>query len=130
MLDADISAQLQQYMTMLRRPITLTATLGSDAKSAEMRDLLQEVAGMSDKITFSAEGSDARVPSFALTRPDGEQHLRFAAIPLGHEFTSLVLALLIDTFYKNSISYFKIYLSFYFLNNFNCLIFLFSKCSR
>ena len=94
MLDADISAQLQQYMTMLRRPITLTATLGSDAKSAEMRDLLQEVAGMSDKITFSAEGSDARAPSFALTRPDGEQHLRFAAIPLGHEFTSLVLALL------------------------------------
>ena len=94
MLDADISAQLQQYMAMLRRPITLTATLGSDAKSAEMRDLLQEVAGMSDKITFSAEGSDARAPSFALTRPDGEQHLRFAAIPLGHEFTSLVLALL------------------------------------
>ena len=94
MLDADISAQLQQYITMLRRPITLTATLSSDAKSAEMRDLLQEVAGMSDKITFSAEGSDARAPSFALTRPDGEQHLRFAAIPLGHEFTSLVLALL------------------------------------
>lgn len=94
MLDKDISAQLQQYMGMLRRPFTLTATLGSDAKSAELRELLEQVAGMSAHITLRTDGSDARAPSFALTRPDGQQHLRFAAIPLGHEFTSLVLALL------------------------------------
>ena len=94
MLDKDISAQLQQYMGMLRRPFTLTATLGSDAKSTELRELLEQVAGMSTHITLRTDGSDARAPSFALTRPDGQQHLRFAAIPLGHEFTSLVLALL------------------------------------
>ena len=94
MLDKDISAQLQQYMGMLRRPFTLTATLGSDAKSAELRELLEQVAGMSDKVTLHTDGQDTRAPSFALTRPDGEQHLRFAAIPLGHEFTNLVLTLL------------------------------------
>lgn len=52
MLDKDISAQLQQYMGMLRRPFTLTATLGSDAKSAELRELLEQVAGMSAHITL------------------------------------------------------------------------------
>ena len=94
MLDPQITAQLQPYMSMLRRPFTLTATLAGDAKSAELRELLEQVAGMSDKVTLHTDGSDARAPSFALTRPDGQQHLRFAAIPLGHEFTNLVLALL------------------------------------
>ena len=94
MLDSDMSAQLQNYMGLLRRPFTISASLGNDAKSGEMRDLLQQIAGMSDKISLQLDGSDARQPSFALTRADAEQHLRFATIPLGHEFTSLVLALL------------------------------------
>ena len=94
MLDSDMSAQLQNYMGLLRRPFTINASLGDDAKSGEMRDLLQQIAGMSDKITLQLDGNDARKPSFALTRADAEQHLRFATIPLGHEFTSLVLALL------------------------------------
>ncbi len=94
MLDQEMAAQLQQYMGLLRRPFTITASLGADAKSAEMRGLLEQIAGMSDKITLDLNGDDARKPSFSLTRPDGEQHLTFAAIPLGHEFTSLVLALL------------------------------------
>ena len=81
-------------MAMLRRPLTLTASLGADAQSSELRALLTQVAAMSDKITLLQDGSDARTPSFSLTRPDAAQHLRFAAIPLGHEFTSLVLALL------------------------------------
>ena len=94
MLDLEMSAQLQQYMGLLRRPITLTATLGSDESSAELKALLEQIAGMSDKITLKTDGQESRVPSFAITRADGEQHLSFAAIPLGHEFTSLVLALL------------------------------------
>ena len=94
MLDHDMSTQLQQYMGLLRRPITLTATLGSDESSAELKGLLEQIAGMSDKITLKTDGQDQRVPSFAIAREDGQQHLRFAAIPLGHEFTSLVLALL------------------------------------
>ncbi len=94
MLDSEMSAKLQNYMELLRRPFTINASLGNDDKSAGMRVLLQQIAAMSDKITLQLDGNDARKPSFALTRPDAEQHLRFASIPLGHEFTSLVLALL------------------------------------
>ncbi|MDO5654119.1 MAG: alkyl hydroperoxide reductase subunit F, partial [Brachymonas sp.] len=94
MLDQDMAAQLQQYMGMLRRPLALTASLGDDAKSADLRSLLEQIAGMSDLITLKLDGTAARKPSFAIGRPDAEQHLTFAAIPLGHEFTSLVLALL------------------------------------
>ena len=94
MLDQEMAAQLQQYMGMLRRPITITATLGDDASSADMRGLLEQIAAMSDQITLRLDGNSARKPSFSLGRPDAQQQLEFAAIPLGHEFTSLVLALL------------------------------------
>ena len=94
MLEQDLAAQLRQYLTLLRRPITLTASLGTDDGSRRMRELLTEIAGMSDRITLWLDGTATRRPSFTLTRQDGEQHLTFAAIPLGHEFTSLVLALL------------------------------------
>ena len=56
MLDSDMSAQLQNYMGLLRRPFTINASLGDDAKSGEMRDLLQQIAGMSDKITLQLDG--------------------------------------------------------------------------
>lgn len=97
MLDQETAAQLQQYMGMLRHPLTLTASLNDTPKSAELHDLLQQLAGMSEHITLhiaNDAGTDVRKPSFSIGRPDAEQHLRFAAIPLGHEFTSLVLALL------------------------------------
>ena len=94
MLEQDLAAQLRQYLTLLRRPITLTASLGTDDGSRRMRELLTEIAGMSDRITLWLDGTATHRPSFTLTRQDGEQHLTFAAIPLGHEFTSLVLALL------------------------------------
>ena len=52
MLDHEMAAQLQQYMGMLRRPLTITASLGEDAKSAELRVLLEQIAGMSPLITL------------------------------------------------------------------------------
>ena len=98
-LDATIKAQLQQYLQMLREPIVLAESLDDSAGATEMHDLLVEIASMSDKVTLTQE-ADARQPSFAVKR--GEAHskasqpvgIRFAGIPLGHEFTSLVLALL------------------------------------
>jgi alkyl hydroperoxide reductase subunit F len=58
-----------------------------------LRALLETVASLSERITL-VERADARTPSFAIERVDGEESVRFAGIPLGHEFTSLVLALL------------------------------------
>jgi alkyl hydroperoxide reductase subunit F len=98
-LEASIKTQLQTYLQMLREPIVLAESLDNSAGASEMHDLLTEIASMSDKITLIQE-DNARKPSFAVKR--GAAHsqaqkavgVRFAGIPLGHEFTSLVLALL------------------------------------
>lgn len=94
MLDDTLKAQLQTYLGMLRQPIRLIASLDGSERAAEMRELLQEIAALSDKVSLDETGDDERKPSFVIAK-EGETHgVRFAAIPLGHEFTSLVLALL------------------------------------
>lgn len=95
MLDANLSAQLKQYLAMLREPIELVASLGDDAKSAQTRELIEAIAALSDKVSARFDGTNARVPSFTIS-PVSNAHdrVRFAGLPMGHEFTSLVLALL------------------------------------
>ncbi|MBN8481637.1 MAG: alkyl hydroperoxide reductase subunit F [Xanthomonadales bacterium] len=95
MLDPDIKAQLEAYLERVTRPIELVATLDDSDAAREMRDLLVEIASLSNSITV-VERADpgVRAPSFAITPGDGSVHLRFAGVPMGHEFTSLVLALL------------------------------------
>jgi alkyl hydroperoxide reductase subunit F len=94
MLDANLKAQLQAYLEKVTQPFEIVASLDDAAKSAELKNLLEDIASMSDKITLRTDGDDARKPSFALNRINGDISLRFAGIPMGHEFTSLVLALL------------------------------------
>lgn len=94
MLDDTLKAQLQQYLGMLRQPITLIASLDDSATGVEMRELLQTIAGLSDKVSLDTSGNDARKPSFVIARAGETTGVRFAGLPLGHEFTSLVLALL------------------------------------
>jgi alkyl hydroperoxide reductase subunit F len=95
MLDASLQSQLQSYLTRVVRPIELVATLDDSASARELEALLQTIVTLSDgKIRLRTDGQAARRPSFEIRRADGEQHLSFAAVPLGHEFTSLVLALL------------------------------------
>jgi alkyl hydroperoxide reductase subunit F len=94
MLDAAMKSQLQAYLTKLQRPIRLIASLDDSAKSAELRELLQEIKALSDKVTLDETGTDARKPSFEIVHEGQAKGVRFAGIPLGHEFTSLVLALL------------------------------------
>jgi len=94
MLDAALKTQLQGYLDHVKLPFEIIASLDKSSSSDEMHALLADIAGMSDKITLRTDGVDTRTPSFLLRRIGTEQSLRFAAIPLGHEFTSLVLALL------------------------------------
>jgi alkyl hydroperoxide reductase subunit F len=94
MLDNTMKSQLQAYLGKLQRPITLIASLDDGASSGELRALLQDIAALSDMVTFSESGTDARKPSFVITREGEANGVRFAGIPMGHEFTSLVLALL------------------------------------
>jgi alkyl hydroperoxide reductase subunit F len=94
MLDANIKTQLAAYLEKLQAPIELVASLdGSDA-ARQMRELLTEIAELSPKVAVRTDGTDARKPSFSVGRPGEPARIRFAGIPMGHEFTSLVLALL------------------------------------
>ena len=94
MLDATLQAQLKGYLQRLTQPVELVASLDDRPASAEMRELLQEIAGLSELVSVRFDGSDARRPSFNVSRAGAGMGVRFAAIPMGHEFTSLVLALL------------------------------------
>ena len=95
MLDATMTQQLKTYLANLREPVELVASLGDDEKSAQTRELLEEIAALHDLVSASFDGTDARKPSFIIRRgSDAEKWVRFAGLPMGHEFTSLVLALL------------------------------------
>ena len=95
MLDATLKTQLKSYLEKVVYPLELVASLDDSAKAREMKELLQEIVLLSDKITL-VERLDAgvRVPSFSINRTGSDIGVRFAGVPLGHEFTSLVLALL------------------------------------
>ncbi len=94
MLETQMKTQLQAYLQNLRTPIRLIASLDESEKSVELRELLEEITELSDKVHFDDSGLDARKPSFVVAKEGETTGVRFAAIPLGHEFTSLVLALL------------------------------------
>ncbi len=95
MLDATMKQQLATYLANLREPVELVASLGEDGKSRQTRELLEEIAALHELVSASFDGTDARKPSFVVRRAsDAEKWVRFAGLPMGHEFTSLVLALL------------------------------------
>ena len=94
MLDSNLKAQLGAYLERVRRPVEIVASLDARPASAEMRALLEDIAALSPQIHVRLDGDDARRPSFSISAQGHDMGVRFAAIPMGHEFTSLVLALL------------------------------------
>ena len=94
MLDANIKAQLKAYLEKLQRPIELVASLDDSAKAQELRSLLDDISELSNKVTLRDDGQHALRPSFGVAEPGQVPRIHFAGIPMGHEFTSLVLALL------------------------------------
>ncbi len=94
MLDATLKSQLGTYLGMLRQPIQLIASLDDSETGLEMRSLLDDIVSLSEKVTLDISGDDGRKPSFVVARAGQTEGVRFAGLPLGHEFTSLVLALL------------------------------------
>ena len=95
MLDTAMQTQLKTYLANLREPIELVASLDDGPKSAQTRELLSEIAALHEIVSSRFDGDDARRPSFVIRRAgDPAKWVRFAGLPMGHEFTSLVLALL------------------------------------
>jgi alkyl hydroperoxide reductase subunit F len=95
MLDANLKTQLKSYLEKVSRPIEIVASLDDGAKSQELLALLNDIATLSERVTVTERrGDNERKPSFSIGEPGKETGIRFAGIPMGHEFTSLVLALL------------------------------------
>ncbi|HEX5843189.1 MAG TPA: alkyl hydroperoxide reductase subunit F [Pseudomonas sp.] len=94
MLDATLKTQLKAYLEKVTQPFEIVATLDDSDKSRELSALLHDIVSLTDKISLREDGGDSRVPSFSLNRSGADIGVRFAGIPMGHEFTSLVLALL------------------------------------
>ena len=94
MLEDSLKAQLKAYLVNVRQPIELVASLDAGAKSQEMLALLNDIVAQSDKVTLRQDGTDGRTPSFAIAPKGAQARVQFAGLPMGHEFTSLVLALL------------------------------------
>ncbi|MEZ0604045.1 alkyl hydroperoxide reductase subunit F [Paraburkholderia sp. IW21] len=95
MLDANLKTQLKTYLEKVSRPIEIVASLDDSAKSQELLALLNDIATLSERVTvIERRGDDQRKPSFSIGEPGKATGIRFAGIPMGHEFTSLVLALL------------------------------------
>ncbi|HQA20077.1 MAG TPA: FAD-dependent oxidoreductase, partial [Bacilli bacterium] len=93
MLDAKIKQQLSEYLTLLQNPVVIKQQAGNDENSLLQKEFLSEIASMSDKITLE-EGTFARIPSFSINLVGEDTGVIFSGVPLGHEFTSFVLALL------------------------------------
>jgi alkyl hydroperoxide reductase subunit F len=95
MLDANLKTQLKAYLQRVTKPIEIVASLDDSKASGDLQGLLADIESLTDKITVVSRTDDGeRKPSFLITNPGVDTGVRFAGIPLGHEFTSLVLALL------------------------------------
>jgi NADH-dependent peroxiredoxin subunit F len=94
MLDANIKQQLKTYLQMLRHPIELVASLDNSEKAHSMEELVKEIGECSDQVSVRFDGSYALRPSFSIAKKGEEGRVRFAGLPMGHEFTSLLLGLL------------------------------------
>ena len=94
MLDANIKNQLKTYFEKIEKPVALVASLDDSEKSSELLTLLQEVAEQSDKITVSTDGQAINRPSFSVGTAGDKARINFAGLPMGHEMTSFILAVL------------------------------------
>lgn len=93
MLDLEIKEQLKNYLGLLENEITIKLGLGNDQSSKEMEEFINEITSLTNKISVE-KGNFQRIPSFSINRKNEDTGVIFSGIPLGHEFTSLVLAIL------------------------------------
>jgi alkyl hydroperoxide reductase subunit F len=94
MLDTNIKTQLKAYFEKIESPIILEATLDDSTHSAQMIELLNEVAEQSTKITVKTSGSSKNIPSFTVGKVGEVARIAFSGLPMGHEMTSFILAIL------------------------------------
>lgn len=92
-LEENIITSLKQYLQLLDGPVIFRVSVGPDATSQKMLNLLNEIASLSPLLSVEMVLLD-RTPSFEVSSPNDVNGIYFAGIPLGHEFTSLIMAIL------------------------------------
>ena len=96
MLDQNTSAQLKTLLERLESPIEIVASLNDSDKSDKIKELVTEIAALSDQVTARFDGSNSHRPSFGIAKVGEQPRVNFAGLPMGHEFTSL------NSFFANS----------------------------
>ena len=104
MLDQNTSAQLKTLLERLESPIEIVATLNGSDKSDKIKELVTEIAELSNLVTARFDGTNSRAPSFGIAKVGEQPRVNFAGLPMGHEFTSLILALLQVSGYAPKVS--------------------------
>ncbi|MFC3901770.1 alkyl hydroperoxide reductase subunit F [Acinetobacter marinus] len=104
MLEQNIKAQLKTYLERLEAPIEIIASLDESNNAAKIKELVTEIAELSDQVTARFDGTHSRRPSFAIAKVGEQPRVHFAGLPMGHEFTSLILALLQVSGYAPKVS--------------------------
>jgi len=94
MLDINLKNQLKAYFEKIEKPVALVASLDDSEKSSELLTLLQEVAEQSDKIILATNGQATNRPSFSVGAVGDKARINFSGLPMGHEMTSFILAVL------------------------------------
>ena len=95
LLDENLTKQLSQLVDRITEKVELVYSLDDRSQSADLEQLLKDIAALSDNVTARRDDdAHERKPSFTIQRVDSEEAVSFAGIPMGHEFSSLVLALL------------------------------------
>lgn len=95
MLDLNMKQQLGSLLAQMPGTVQLQTTLDEREESRSLRDLARDLASLSDKVIVSdTDGTAGRKPNLEITSPERTSSISFAGLPTGHEFTSLVLALL------------------------------------
>ena len=104
MLEQNIKAQLKTYLERLEAPIEIIASLDESNNATKIKELVTEIAELSDQVTARFDGTHTRRPSFAIAKVGEQPRVHFAGLPMGHEFTSLILALLQVSGYAPKVS--------------------------
>jgi alkyl hydroperoxide reductase subunit F len=94
MLDAAIKTQLQDVYASLESSLTLRVLSSTHDKQDELVSMLNDIASTSSKINVDVVSETSEYPRFFLDKDGTPTGIAFTGIPGGHEFTSLVLALL------------------------------------
>jgi len=95
MLDTNIKNQLTSHFASITSPVELLIALDDSNKSTELKNLANDLASLSDHfLVRDNPNQDVRRPSMVVSSPVNNTQITFAGVPMGHEFTSLILALL------------------------------------